>query len=223
MKTRLITMLAVTAAIAASANAGTYKNIVADGAFADWDDVPVAATSPLSPGVAIDFSSLKIANDASYVYFLITYNAPVNTYDSGGLYLGIDSDNNPSTGYGIFGSAAIGANAAFQNDFPFTQAAGNFNSGGTITRPDPGALYGAAPYNTVTLQQEIALPLSAVQVDLSSGGYSGPVFTQNFGVEFYSSDTLGPVSYSLAALPEPASIAAVVALGSVALRRRRRA
>jgi len=92
----------------------------------------VATTISANTGTPIDFASLKIANDATNVYFLITYNTAVNPQSGSGVFTAIDSDNNGATGYNIFGNAAIGSNFGFQNDFPFTQAAGNFNSGGTV-------------------------------------------------------------------------------------------
>lgn len=226
MKNRVLSSLAALAAgalVAAQAQAGYYKTITPDGDFSDWDDVPVATTASVNTGTPIDFSSLKIANDATNVYFLITFATPVNPQSGSGVFTAVDSDNSGATGYNIFGNPAIGSNFGFQNDYPFTQTQSAFNSGGTVV----GATYAASPYATTTAQQEIAVPLTATQADASTGGYTGLIFTPTFTVEFYSvdgaGDTLGPVQYSLAAAPEPATLAAGVAFAGLAARRRRRA
>ena len=172
-------LLAAVAAglMSTSAHAGFYKTITPDGDTSDWASVPVATTISANTGTPIDFASLKIANDSTNVYFLITYNTAVNPQSGSGVFTAIDSDNNGATGFNIFGNAAIGSNFGFQNDFPFTQTAGSFNSGGTIV----GASYGASPYATSTTFQEIAVPLSASQADATTGGYTGLIFTPTFG------------------------------------------
>ncbi|MDB5328272.1 MAG: anchor protein [Phycisphaerales bacterium] len=216
-------LLAAAAAglLSTSAQAGFYKTITPDGDASEWASVPVATTVSANTGTPIDFASLKIANDATNVYFLITYNTAVNPQSGSGVFTAIDSDNSGATGYNIFGNAAIGSNFGFQNDFPFTESAGNFNSGGTVV----GASYGASPYAISTTFQEIAVPRTASQTDASTGGYSGLVFTPTFTVEFYSTDgagdTLGPISYSLASVPEPTTLG-MLSLAALPLMRRRR-
>ena len=196
-------------------------------------------------GSAEDPYSLKIANDSQYVYFDIDYATPVNpqtdnaTPSGSGLYLGIDSDNNFSTGYPVNGS--IGANAAFQNNFPFTEGPNpltGFNTGGTLTSDiadanNFGNLYLASPYYAQTSYQLISLPIDLYETD-TVGGFTGYVFnedsTKNFTLEFYTNGTgndviLGPVNYTLAsaaAVPEPTSFSLLAIGCALPLMRRRR-
>jgi hypothetical protein len=230
MKTRMITWAvgAVVGGLAATAaDAGTFKSIAIDGSFGDWADVPAAATDPVEPSAFIDFTEVKVANDATNLYIKLTYGAPVNPQAGSGVFTAIDSDNNVATGFNIFGLNAVGSNFGFQNDFPFTQTASTFNSGGAFAN----ATYAAAPYGTAgTVEQEISIPLSASQVDASAGGYTGPIFPGSFTLLFYTTnapeDVIGPIAYTVALVPEPASLA-VLGVGGLALvgrgRRRRRA
>jgi hypothetical protein len=190
---------------------------------------------------------LKICNDSSYLYMQLTFATavnpnPVSTGLPSSTYLGIDSDHNPSTGDAIYGSTEIGSNAAFQNDYPFTQTSTAFNSGGSLTSVTATAsgtsLYAASPFDTTTTTQMIAIPLDLTEVDGSAGGYNGLVFPVGapFVLEFYTSPgdntvenpddavVLGAITYTLATpanAPEPASLG-LLALGGLMLVRRRR-
>ena len=221
-RTAALSALALGSALPlAAASAGTFAGIAIDGDFGDWDAVPVAVTDPVD-GTPIDYASLKVANDAENLYVLVTYAAATNPQGGSGNFTVIDSDGDVSTGFDPFGLGVIGSNAAFQNDFPFTQTAGNFNSGGTLTAAGP--LYTASPYNAVTLQQEIAYPLSTVSADASAGGFNGPVFGGSFSIGFFTDQGSGDIvvtPYDVAAVPEPASLA-LLGLGATALLGRRR-
>ncbi len=181
-----------------SARAGTFQTIAVDGNTSEWATVPVAVSSPSNPAAPIDLVQLKMANDATNVYFELTLGSSQNPQSGSGVFLGIDSDNSAATGFNIYGSMQIGANFSFQNDFPFTQSAGNFNSGGTGTN----AVYSASPYNSPTTTQEISIPLNATESDPSAAGYSGNIFNTSFTVEFYTTEStvavLGPFTYTLA-------------------------
>ncbi|HEV7300240.1 MAG TPA: PEP-CTERM sorting domain-containing protein [Tepidisphaeraceae bacterium] len=204
------------------ASAGFYKTISSDGDFSDWADVPVYSSTSVNSGVPIDLASVKLANDATNLYILLTFATPVNPQSGAGTFIGIDSDNNASTGFSIFGNP-IGSNAGFQNDFPFTQTAASFNSGGTVA----GATYAAAPYFTETTMQEIAIPLTATQADASTGGYTGLLFPASFTPAFYSTDGSGDYisegAYTLAVVPEPAALGLMGVAAAGLLRRGHRA
>ena len=218
-RTALLSALAAGLPLAASA--GTFASIDIDGDFSDWDAVPVAATDPVD-GTPIDYAQLQVANDLENLYVLITFAAATNPQGGSGNFTVIDTDGDTATGFDPFGLGVIGSNTAFQNDFPFTQSAGNFNTNGTVTGTAP--LYAASPFGTVTVQQEIAYSLDTLAVDASAGGFSGLVFDDSFSIGFFSDQGGGDIivtPYELAAIPEPASLA-VLALGSAALLGRRR-
>jgi hypothetical protein len=94
----------------------------------------------------------------------------------------------------------VGSDAGWQNDFPFQQDSGNFNSGSIS-----GGGAAIAPFNTATTEQEYAIPLSAV---FDAGG--GLVFSNDtFRIMIYTdptaaSETMTPVTYTLSLRVEPA-------------------
>ena len=223
-----------------------YRTIDVAGDPSQFADIQDAATNTPDSNAVVDPVSLKIVNDSAKLYLQINYATSANPQMGSGLFLGIDSDNNTSTGYHVFGSANIGSNAAFENDFPFTQAgdttpAGvsenqNFNSGGMLTSASSTAngtgLYLVSPYNTSTTYQMIALPLDLTESDTSTSGFSGLVFPNGtpFSIEAYTdaasgdSVVLGTATYTLATAdaPEPTSFAllAVSSFGFFIRRRR---
>ena len=227
----LLAAAALAAGLAACpARAGTFATINIDGDFADWSAVPVFATDA-ADGAPIDLVELKVANDADNVYALLTFAGPVNPQSGSGTFTAIDTDDDAATGFDIFGLGAAGSNTGFQNNFPFTQAAGAFNTGGTLSSASRSAagsdLYLASPYATVTTMQEIALPLDLFQTDGSAGGFSGSVFDDTFALAFYSTDGAGDFigggPYTLAAVPEPATAGLLAAAAAGLVVRRRRA
>lgn len=142
-------------------------NITIDGDFADWADVPVLATDPADNAGEVDFLTLQVANNADFVYVRYTLNESVNPQGGGGVYLAVDEDNSTFTGFDIFGLGIVGSDAAWQNDFPFEQAAGVFNTDNGLTN----ATLAATPYNAEALSVEFSVPRSAGH---AAGG--APVF-----------------------------------------------
>ena len=210
------------------ASAGFYKTIPMQGTFQSWSGVPVAATNSVDPLAPVNITGVKMANDSTNLYFLLTFSSAI-TPDNGTnnmIYMAINSTNNSATsGFNVFGSSLIYSNTGFEGNFPFTQSAGTFNSGGTVTTN-----LNAVPYapTTATTQQEISIPLSSTQTDPSTGGFNGTLFpsTSPFTVAFYTSPSsgdasfIGPITYQLAAqsVPEPDSLALLaVAAGGLFL------
>ncbi len=195
--------------------------IVVDGNISDWDDVPTLATS-IDNGItaSADFATLKVAHDDNFVYFLYTLHTDFNpqTSPGGGVFLSIDSDNNTSTGFNVFSLGVVGSEAAWQNDFPFEQATGVFNTGAGLTN----ATYAASPFGAVTSLVEISIPRNAqrntgpADIFPADGGTIGVIFYTDAGADL---DYING-SYTFA-VPEPAS-ALMLGMGGLAMMVRRR-
>jgi PEP-CTERM motif len=188
-----------------SASAGTYANITIDGNFSDWTGVPVLLTDASGDGSPIDIGTIQLANDANNLYIRLTFPTAVNPQSGAGVFLAIDNDNNPATGFDVYGLGAVGSEAGWQNDFPFEQANGNFNTGGGIT----GGAASISPYNTTTTEQEYSISRSATFTDSSLPVFPGNSFTLLVYTTEATADVAGPVSYEFAAVPEPATLTLV--------------
>lgn len=182
-----------------------YTNIVVDGAFDDWSGVPVVANDVSGDhDSGPDLATLQIANDDVNLYLLVTYHSATNPNAGPSTMLALDNDVDLGTGFDVFGLGFVGSEAGWQNDFPFQQTNGVFNSG-SIT----GGGAGIAPYNTITTVQEYSIPLNAV---FDAGGQLFP--SDTFRLMVYTdptaaSETMGPVIYSLSSLVEPAEFATI--------------
>src|ERR1700710_454993 len=94
-----------------SAMAGVYTTIDVTGPASQFDSIPTAASVPVNPAATqIDPLQLKIANDSQYLYLYVGYSSAFINPNASGLFLAIDSDNNPATGDAIYGSSLIGSN-----------------------------------------------------------------------------------------------------------------
>jgi hypothetical protein len=195
-----------------------YANITIDGDFSDWASVPVAATAPSTPSIPNDLASMRIANNDNFLFILLTFYSPVNPNNTpgGGTFLALDNDNNPATGFNIFGLGISGAEVGWQNDFPFAQSNGVFNTGEGIT----GGGGAISPYYTETTTQEYAIARSAT---FTTTGWT--IFPSNtFSLMAYSVDdggkVLGPAPYTFAsapaAVPEP-GIVGLLGVGGVVI------
>ncbi len=201
--------------LGATAAPAFYTNIVIDGAFDDWSGVPVAATDPSGDdGGGPDLATLQLANDESNLYLRITYHAAVNPNAGPSVFLALDNDVNAGTGFDIFGLGAVGSEAGWQNDFPFQQDNGNFNSGSIS-----GGAAAIAPYFTTTTSQEYRISRAATfDVD------SSPVFPSlTFRLLVYTdftpaSETMGPATYTLSPRVEPAAFDQIALTNVVAMR-----
>lgn len=154
---RIAAALLVTGAVTVGGALAQNSAIAIDGQFDDWANVPTIATDPADNPGSIDFVALQVANDENFVYIRYTLAAPANPQKGAGVYLSIDEDNNPATGFNPFGLGVIGSEASWQNDFPFEQATENFNTGNGLS----DATYAASPYATETTSVEIKIPRTA--------------------------------------------------------------
>lgn len=183
--------------------AAYVTDIVIDGNFDDWDDVPILATSGVT-GTPIDFATLQVANDRDFLYVRFTLHNPANPQDGNGTFLHIDIDNDPSTGFNLYGMGIIGSEAAWQNDFPFEQAAGVWNTGGGLS----GATYAAAPYSAVADSVELSIPRSATLT--VSGDPIFPPAGESIGIMIRAEEGGGDYIWGVyqmrsQAIPEPAT------------------
>lgn len=211
-KLQLLTLTGLLA-FTSPAFAGTYANIAIDGSFSDWTSVPVLLTDP-ADSTAVDIGDVQIANDDTNLYLRISYNSPVNPNTPASIYLAFDVDKNLATGYDIYGLGTVGSDVGFQNDFPFAQAAGVFNTGVSLSA---GALI--SPYNTTLTAQEYSIPrdlhVLPAGANLFGSGFNMMIWTDRGPV-----DVTAAISYDFASIPEPASLCLFGAILPLALRRR---
>jgi hypothetical protein len=120
------------------------------------------------------------------------------------VFLALDNDNNTNTGYNVYGDNLVGSEAGWQNDFPFAQSNGVFNTGGGIT----GGAALIAPYSSVTTTQEYAISRSAT---FTTNGL--PLFPNNtftlltFADPTPNGDLFSPIRYTFATNTLPGTYA----------------
>jgi len=207
-------------ALSVPASAGTFADITLDNTYSDWSGITASSTDITGDGNPVDFTNLYVANNSDFLFirFSLDTAAELNL-GSNQIFIGIDNDNNTATGFDVYSLGVIGSEVAWQNDFPFAQDTGVFNSG-AIT--DGGALI--AGYAATVAGQEIGLSRAAT---FTTGG--GSIFPNDtISIVVYSNgttldDVIGAATYTFA-VPEPSSTAllmSIAALGFVAVRRRK--
>jgi hypothetical protein len=225
--------LPVLALTVATAHAGTFAEInVLDGSDSDWAAIPVTVTGATGNTIAagaIDVTEIKIANNATDLFILVRFNEAVNPNQSANepytglaLYFGVDRDSNSATGNNVFGVNQVGVEARWANDYPISEVGGGLSSQAYIGN-----------YNQSTSFQEYRIPLNTSFVGGSldgqsvfgSGTFTFVFYTAgngNLGGEGY--DDFVVSTYSIAAVPEPSTYAALAGFGALTLaffRRRR--
>ncbi len=109
------------------------RSITIDGSFDDWTGLAPIYTSAAPSGNtdAADVEAIYMFDDTNYYYFRVTLWTDVDS--SSGYYfpsfvsMYYDTDNNPSTGYGIVGSELL-----VQSGFSYQEKDGSFNDGHPI-------------------------------------------------------------------------------------------
>ena len=172
--------------------------------FDDWDasGIPVTDMDALDNPGFIDIANIQVANDDDFLYIRATFHSNISANN---LFLAFDTDQNASTGFDILQAGLIGSEFGYQNDFPFHQAAGVFNTGITLTGGplgNGGALIFPF-YNQDGPQKEWAVPRDAV-ITFPAPGV--PAFPNNsFDFMVYTDRGLGDVSqvisYTFATAP----------------------
>lgn len=221
---RTLALAAVSATAAVSSQAGTFANITLDGDYADWSGIAAAYTDGAGDGAPGDIDQIFLANNDTHLFIRVTFHTAVNPQSLGGLYIGVDNDSNAATGFNVYGLGIVGTEAGWQNDFPFEQATGVFNTGAS----NSGAAAAISPYFTVTTSQEISISRNAI-IDTANNQLAFPGSSFNLAMYFNggtTDDFAGAVGYTFAtsAIPEPSTFAALAGfgvLGLAAARRRR--
>lgn len=214
--TRSLLSAGLLLAFAATAGAGTFSTIAIDGDFSDWASVPAAITDP-NDSLAKDINQIFLANDATNLYIRITYYSATNPNEGNGFFLAFDNDNNSATGFNVYGLGVIGSEGAYQNDFPFEQAAGVFNTGSSTA-----AAIAISPYNVGTTSQEFSIPRSAV-IDTANSQLLFPSDSFAFGAYFNdgANDYAGAGTYTFAVPETSSALLGGLGVTTLLLRRRR--
>lgn len=200
--TRLATLLLTVSISHFVAYGGTFQSITIDGDFSDWAGVPVLDADGADNVGSVDFANIQIANDNNYLYIRATYHSALSL----GTFIALDIDQNVATGFDIFGLGLIGSEAGWQNDYAFAEATGVFNSGALAGDYFGGGHALLAPFANAT-SMEWAFSLSST---FATGG--APVFPDNaFNILLWTDlgagDVSAPIAYTLAAVPEPTTLA----------------
>jgi uncharacterized protein (DUF779 family) len=128
--------------------------IALDGQFTDWATAGASFNDTQGDGAAYDLLAFSVSNDSTFLYIKLTLDSEIQLNTGNELYLEIDSDNDPSTGYLVNG---IGAELGWKLGGRY----GYFNLGSTsisIEQSDIG--FHALP--TVTSNQfELAISRDA--------------------------------------------------------------
>ena len=108
-------------------NASTFRSIVIDGTFNDWDGVPVLTSDGVESS-PVDFGNVQVANDTSYVYVRFTLQAPKAVFTDFNMHLFVDTDNDSDTGL-VLEKMGLGSELLIELGSGFDQRRGGFNEG----------------------------------------------------------------------------------------------
>ncbi len=146
--------------VALTATPFQQATIQIDGAFADWDRVPVLHRDPADapPSSGPDWREVQIANDEEWLYLRFTSDDPFNLDGSPAFgysrtLVQIDADNDPATGWRA--SDFIGSELLIAGAELYRQAAWVWNDGFVANLE-------VAPTTSVT-EWELRVPLQAIR------------------------------------------------------------
>jgi exonuclease III len=127
----------------------TYsQNILFDGKFNDWSDIPVYS-DPTGDGNVYDFINFSVTDDEKFLYIRLKVTPEFKILENNSISLYIDTDNNSATGGGI---NSIGADLIWN----FGQRTGTFYSPASVSIRHNNILFRALPTHTAE-EYEIAI------------------------------------------------------------------
>lgn len=217
--------LLLSACLASPALAGVFATMdlsQGNANLSQWDGIANAYLNNTNSGNPIAINYVQMANDSNYLYLRIHFFASVNPNDGSAasgqvLYTALDNDSNASTGFNVYGIGTVGSEVGWDNfGNAFQQAAGNFNTGATLTN----ASQGVTAYWSSTQDQQIRIALNAT-IDTTG---TPLVFANNsFSIAFYGNDTAdpysapydftGPIAYMIIPEPQVGGLLAACAIG----------
>ncbi|GEM_PF-331823 len=137
--------------------------VVLDGFTTEWPSLEktsdtsamvVTCTDALGDGKDIDITAIQVTNDENNIYFRIVFNKPYPLGENNSLFLELDTDNNPATGYRLNG---IGCELGWQ----FGQRLGYYKDSETADlTPHKDLGFSFVPPFTAR-EYEVALSLNA--------------------------------------------------------------
>jgi hypothetical protein len=137
-----------------------------DGGFQDWNEALQSYSDDIGDGGNFDLLSFQVSNDSAFLFIRFAISNEILLNNNNSLYIQIDTDNDPETGYQVNGiGSELGIN--------FGEREAYFTYGGnTITVYHNDILFSALP--TVTSDTfEIALGRNVLPDGIN------PLFTNN--------------------------------------------
>ena len=129
--------------------------VTIDGLFGDWQTIDPLYSDLQGDGIGtVDFGSVWITNDDRFVYVSFEVGGIVSLQSDSQILLGLDTDNNPSTGVSVCG---LGAELVWE----FSERIGSFTAGGqSLNVASQDMMLVAAPTVTSSIF-ELSLDLDA--------------------------------------------------------------
>ena len=124
IKMKTFTLLLLFLIISVKSGFSQALPIYIDGIYNDWETAIHSYEDNLDDGQEFDFAKFTVTNDNDFLFIKIEFSEEINLTDNNNIYLNIDTDNNPNTGWDVNG---IGAELTWN----FGQRNGYFNINGS--------------------------------------------------------------------------------------------
>ena len=83
-----------------------HGNVVVDGFTDEWSGCLNTLEDATEDGNSLDMKSFSVTNDDRYLYIRLQFASPIHLGHANSLYLELDTDNDPQTGYRVNGIGA---------------------------------------------------------------------------------------------------------------------